>query len=82
MKWIDAIALVLGASNEPLDSAEIAAEAIGRGLAATGAMQPEWTVQAAISRHIKSGNEKGIVAIATRGAKLRYWLLSKQPPGP
>jgi hypothetical protein len=78
MRWIEAIERVLEESDEPLHSAEIARLAVQNGWAKTQAEFPDYTVQAAILRHIKdNGNAKGFVTIAKGQDGHFYWLARK-----
>jgi hypothetical protein len=78
LKWLDAIEKVLEESDRPLHSNEIARIAIDKGWAASDAMAPDHTVQAAVYRHIKDGaNQRGFVMVGDGRVDRCYWLKSK-----
>ena len=78
MKWLDAIERVLEESDRPLHSTEIARRAIANDWVETDAQFPEHTVQAAVWRQIKKGdNPRGFVMVGLGRRGSFYWLKRK-----
>ena len=81
--WQSAAELVLAESERPLESREIAEIAFAQGLIVRRGSTPEYSVQAAISRDLKSGRRGNspFVVYGTGQQRRRYWLREKTDSG-
>jgi hypothetical protein len=78
--WLTIAEAVLSRSNGPLDSREIADIALREGLILPRGVAPEYSVQAAISRDLKTGRRylSPFVVLGSGNEIRRYWLKSRQ----
>lgn len=81
MTWVEIAEKVLGESSEPLHSQEIVAKAQQKGLVRPTAKKPDHSLQAAVWRHIREGNDCGFVMVGTGRIGRRYWLKRKMRAG-